>query len=106
MILFSIYFVNCFNFFSYIFFDDDNPNLKKVAIPKRNTSNKETNVAKTVSVQNDKKGTSGSQSTKGVVKSKQDSNWSYGELFPCPCQFCIYYQTTLFSWYKSTKKSC
>ena len=41
--------------FSEIIPDDDNPNLKRVAIWKRNTSNKETDVTKTVSVQNEKK---------------------------------------------------
>ena len=42
-----------------------------------------------------KKGTTGSQSNKGEVKSKQDSNRSYGELLVFPYQFCIYYLTTV-----------
>ena len=68
--------------------------MKRAASSKRNTSSKETNVKKTVSVQKDKKGTTGSQPNKDEVKSKPDSNRSYGELLVFRCQFCICYLTT------------
>ena len=65
--------------------------MKRAAISKRNTSSKETNVTKTVSVQKDKKGTTGSQPNKDKVKSKPDSNQSCVEWLLFPYQFCICY---------------